>query len=100
MKKIFSHSLTDHKNPIWLEILRLILVGGSLLMLIITVLVALYLFLDNLVWDFFLAISSLLGIVLGGGLVIGLYYIVGMIALNTAFNLQQIRINTDKTNQK
>ena len=96
MKKILNHPLADPKNPIWLEILRRILVGGSLILLALVFLSSLLSFFNFVQEGFAFALGYFLGTNLVGIPFIALFYIIGMIALNSAFNLQQIRINTDK----
>ncbi len=88
VEKVLHHPLLDPKNPLWLEILRYLVIGLVALLLLAS---AIGFILNILQGMIFFAIGTLLGGMIGAAL----FYVIGMISLNTLFNIQQIRINTD-----
>lgn len=88
VEKVLKHPLLDPKNPLWLDILRYVVIIVTILLAIAS---TLGFILSILQGEIFYAIGALLG----GALSAALFYVMGMISLNTLFNIQQIRINTD-----
>ena len=94
MKKILALPILDPKNPIWLEILRLTVVGMTALILVLGTISSLTLWFGqfNMITNLFRVILGLFTTAVSAGLTL----VVGMISLNALYNIQQIRINTDK----
>lgn len=94
MKEFFEKPIFDPKNPLWLEILRYLVIFGTSLLLIGGVIFAFviafqaYIFLAGLVVFLFISIISIV--------VATVYYILGMVSLNLLYNVQQIRVNTSR----
>ena len=95
MKKFLSLPIFDPKNPIWLEILRLTVLGVTALILLTGIMGSMSMLLRGQLMFFERFILMILGL-MGTALSAGLTFVIGMISLNALYNLQQIRINTDK----
>lgn len=88
VEKVLRHPLLDPKNPLWLEILRYVVIGMTAVLVIASTIGFILSVLQG-------AIFFAIGALIGGAIGATLFYVIGMISLNTLFNIQQIRINTD-----
>jgi hypothetical protein len=94
MKEFFEKPIFDPKNPLWLEILRYLVIFGTSLLLFGGIIFAFviafrsYIFFGAIVVFLFFSIASIV--------VATVYYILGMVSLNLLYNVQQIRVNTSR----
>ena len=91
MKNFLSHSIFDPKNPIWLKILRYLVIFTPF---VVFVGGALYLYLLGRFNVVFFLFYLLIDVIVSASL-----FVSGMITLGALTNLQELRINTSKTSK-
>jgi hypothetical protein len=92
MKNFFEKPIFDPRNPVWLEILRYIVITGALFILFAGIL---YAIVDSMYLVSFIGRFS--NFILVSVLSIAAsftYHIIGMVSLNLLYNVQEIRRNT------